>query len=318
VGTIVLRLGPAGELDLDAEAQPPDAEPAQVAAADAGERRAVVDPNDLREPATTEDRRHGGAGGLVVEFGDQPDGENKAGGQIADGEQIAARAIARAKAAFEVDGPNVIGRGGCRQRRASDHRARTFARRRLGAEASGAKPAVDGARGWPAPGPWMQMLQAQEQLAGAPSGMAAAQSQNAIQPQGPVFLRSTFWPARTPLQTGQAFEMVTLQPLVSGGPAQTKLATDSTEVALGGAGTHKLQAQGGRIVFPRHRPPKLTDKSSGRALVGQTPFSPRGGGLRSSFAAALRAAALSSLRPPPRNSHRGRSTPKRTPILYEV
>jgi hypothetical protein len=78
MSAIVLGFGPAGELDGDAQAQPPNTQAAQVAAAEAGKRQAVVDPDDLRQTVAAEDRAQGRPGALVIELFDAADGEDEA------------------------------------------------------------------------------------------------------------------------------------------------------------------------------------------------------------------------------------------------
>ena len=90
--------------------------------------------------------------------------------------------------------------------------------------------------------PWMSLAQARHQLATAPTGMAATQSTNPLQPFGCHLPRTSPRLARSVLQTSKPVPLEAPDPFVACSAAPSKLSAQFAELALGLARQfHKLQ-----------------------------------------------------------------------------
>ena len=106
--SVVLRASGAGELDIDPQADPPDAQPAQSAGPHRREGAAVIDSNDIRKPVNAENRvetlscRFDGL--LLLRL----DAQEVLTMKIRQGERIATNVVLKSKPAFEISRPDVI------------------------------------------------------------------------------------------------------------------------------------------------------------------------------------------------------------------
>lgn len=109
VGAVVLRGSRARELDLDPLLDPPDTEAGKAAEPDGGERHAMVDADDIRQPSVAHQATELMQRALELLVGLCATAEHVVTVEVADGERVAALAVAQEKPAFEVHRPHVIG-----------------------------------------------------------------------------------------------------------------------------------------------------------------------------------------------------------------
>jgi hypothetical protein len=109
VGAIVLRLGAAGEIHPNAQAHPPQAQSGAAVRSSGSKGLAVVQTDGGWQAEAFEEAQEGGAQGPVTEIGENLDGQNHAGEEVAHGQWLTALSIAGPEGPFKVYGPNVVG-----------------------------------------------------------------------------------------------------------------------------------------------------------------------------------------------------------------
>ena len=132
---------------VDAELDPPHRQPAQAAERLRRERRPVVGSNRGREPVLTEEPLKLPVGGVLLDRYQSVAGEDEARVGVADRQRVAELAVAHAKLAFVVGGPDGVGHLGHERCRAGMLRRAALALRLR--QAIALKDGGGRADGWP-------------------------------------------------------------------------------------------------------------------------------------------------------------------------
>ena len=114
VRRVVLRVRGPTKLDAEAPPPPPDREARKPAGADPANRRPIVHADDFGQAVTTKHAGQRAPGGGVAWVGQEPAVQEETACEITDAQGFDAGAVAGAKPAFEIQGPDVVGRAGQR------------------------------------------------------------------------------------------------------------------------------------------------------------------------------------------------------------
>lgn len=256
MGGVVLRFAAAGELDPQAQTQPPDAQAREVQGTFAGKGCAVIHANGAGQAKAAKEPRHGGAHEGVGELGQGTDGEHIAAGQIADGQRLAALAVLSAKPAFKIDRPDRVGAAGAGQGGAGLRWTRRSAGRAWLGQRGLLEPALEAAQRRQPGGARVLLAQQVAQLFGAPAWMRLAQRPQLVLPTSRQALRRA---ARAAGAIGQSIPPLlskALAPFTPGAASEPKLAAERTERSarlLQGGEESEARSNGRRR--PRHSPP---------------------------------------------------------------
>jgi len=272
---VVFRMRRPAKLDPDTQPPPPDREARKPAWTDPTKGRAVIHADDFGQavPAKHAGQRAPGVGVALV--GQEPDCQEETALEIARGQRFDARAVAGAKPAFEIKGPNVVGRAGGRawagrQRRTASLMARAGRHQFEPAQPAGERPRhgqVD-AR--------MQLAQTRAQFTRSPSRLVAAESAQRLLPARCQLPGRVERSAGSIPQSGATVASKTMQPFVTRGAGDMKTVT---ELSKGFASRQSRQREtftGGNqgASEPRHalsmRQPKTSECPRCLVTVPQT------------------------------------------------
>src|SRR5712671_3658913 len=215
VGGVVAGARPAGELDADAQAQPPEAQARKPERTFAAKGRAVVDANGGGQAVAAENARHGAARGAVALVGQEPDLEQVAAPGLAHRERIVALRVGGAEPSFEIDGPNLVQPSRSRQPGMRHGGSAPGAPRARAQQTQLAQPAPNGAQRRQ-PFARMKLAQAGEDFLGTPVRTGAAHLLYAAFPARRLLTRTALRPTRIIAQRPNSASPITRQPFVTG------------------------------------------------------------------------------------------------------